>query len=105
MTNGAGVHALLVRESETSRALVTGEAGEGARERVVMVPLDDDVELRVDGDALAIWLAEGSIRPQAASPAWASAIGFLVLLLVVILLLVGSVTAIGWLLSVTGLGG
>jgi hypothetical protein len=103
LTNGAGVHALLVRESAESRALVTGEVGDGARERVVVVPLDDDVELRVDGDALAIWLAEGSIRPEPASPAWASAIGFGILLLLVVLLLIGSATVLGWLLGTTGI--
>lgn len=103
LTNGAGVHALLVRESEASRALVTGEAGDGARERVVVVPLDDDVELRVDGDALAIWLAEGSIRPEPASPAWASAIGYAIILLLVVLVVIGSVTVLGWLLGTTGI--
>ena len=62
MTNAAGDHALLVRQGEASRALLTGERGED-RERVVVIPLDDDVEMRVDGDALAVWLTRGSVGP------------------------------------------
>jgi hypothetical protein len=103
LTNGAGVHALLVRQTETPRALVTSETGDGGRERVVVVPLDEDVELRVDGDALAIWLAEGSVRQLPTSPAWASAVGYLVLIVAACLLLVGSATVVGWLLTATGL--
>ena len=56
LTNAAGNHAVLVREGEQPRALVTIEAGSSDRHRVVVVPIDTDVEMRVDGDALAIWL-------------------------------------------------
>ena len=63
LTNAVGNHAVLVREGEQPRALLTAEAGAGERQRVVIVPLDDDVELRVDGDAMAVWLSQGSIGP------------------------------------------
>ena len=62
MTNAAGDHALLVRQGDATRALLTGERGE-ERERVVVIPLDEDVDMRVDGDALAVWLARGSVAP------------------------------------------
>jgi len=100
LTNAAGDHALLVREAETPRLLLTGEHGATGRERVVVVPLDDDVELRVDGDALAVWLADGSMGPrQAAVPGWASAIGLLLLLAVLGFTLLGSVSFFNWLLE------
>jgi hypothetical protein len=71
---------------------------------VVLVPLDDDVELRVDGDAMAIWLATGSVgRPQAAVPVWASALGYLLILTILAFVLVGGVTVFGWLFDALGL--
>jgi hypothetical protein len=97
--NAVGDHALLVRQDELSRALITGEAAPG-RDRVVVVPLDDDVELRVDGDALAVWLARGSVTASVARvPAWASAIGLVLVIAFVAFALIGSVTAFGWLLD------
>ncbi|MDH4334129.1 MAG: hypothetical protein OEW24_02540 [Chloroflexota bacterium] len=103
LTNAAGNHAIVVRQADTPRALLTGEAGDGDRDRVVVVPLDADVQLHVDGDALAIWLAEGSVAaPQRAIPGWASAVGLLLLLLLLALTVLGSVTAFTWLLE--GLG-
>ena len=97
LRNAAGDHAILVREGEASRALLTGE-GSAERDRVVVVPLDDDVELRVDGDALAVWLATGSMRTTSARvPAWANAIGFGLVILVVALLILGSLTVFAWL--------
>lgn len=103
MTNASGNHAVLVREGEQPRALLTAEAGPGARQRVVVVPLDDDVELRVDGDALAVWLSQGSIgRPPAAVPAWANALGYLLVIAVVGFAVLGSVTFFGWLFGVLG---
>lgn len=99
MSNAVGDHALLVRQGDASRALLTGESY-AERSRVVLVPLDDDVELRVDGDALAVWLATGSVgRPQAAVPAWASLIGFGLLLLVMAFTVIGGATVFSWLLS------
>src|SRR3989304_3467460 len=69
LTNAAGNHAILVRQADAPRALVAGEAGDGDRDRVVVVPLDSDVQLHVDGDALAIWLAEGSVAvPRGPAP-------------------------------------
>jgi hypothetical protein len=105
LTNAAGNHALLIRQGDESRALVTGEgAATGERDRVVLVPLDDDVELRVDGDAMAIWLATGSVRrPQAAVPVWASALGYLLILTILAFVLVGGVTVFGWLFDALGL--
>jgi hypothetical protein len=98
LTNASGDHALLVRQGETARALVTGEALQGERDRVVVVPLDDEVELRMDGDALAIWLARGSVgRASASVPVWASAIGFLLLIAVIGLAVLGSLTFFAWL--------
>ena len=82
LTNAVGNHAVLVREGEQPRALVTVEAGSPERQRVVIVPLDNDVEMRVDGDALAIWLSQGSVGPAPSNvPAWANAIGFALVLL------------------------
>lgn len=98
LTNATGDHALLVRQGDAARALLTGEAASDDRDRVVIVPLDDDVELRMDGDALAIWLARGSVgRPPAAVPAWASAIGFALVIVVIGLAVLGSLTFFGWL--------
>jgi len=103
LTNAVGNHAVLVRQEEASRALLTAEKGSGERERLVVVPLDDDVELRVDGDALAIWLTQGSIGPpQAAVPAWANAIGFLLIIAVVGFAVLGSLTFFGWLFGSLG---
>jgi hypothetical protein len=104
LTNAVGSHALLVRQDREPRALFTGEQIPGSRERLVVVPLDEDVEVRVDGDALAVWLAEGSVGRSAGSqvPAWASAIGFLLVVLVLLFLVIGSVTFFGWLFDVLG---
>jgi len=103
LTNAAGNHAVLVRQADVSRALLTGEKGSGERERLIVVPLDEDVEVRVDGDALAIWLTQGSVGPpQAAVPAWASAIGFLLLIALVAFAVLGSLTFFGWLFESLG---
>ena len=106
LTNAVGDHALLVRQGEAARALVTAESpgrGDDGRERVVVVPLDTDVELRIDGDALAIWLARGSVAPPAASvPAWASAIGLVLVIAVLAFAVLGSVTFFAWLFRLLG---
>jgi hypothetical protein len=104
LTNATGSHALLVRQDDAPRALFTGEQIPGARERLVVVPLDEDVEVRIDGDALAVWLAQGSVgRTSGASvPAWASAIGFLLVILVLFFLVLGSVTFFSWLFTTLG---
>jgi hypothetical protein len=97
LSNAAGDHALLVRQGDASRALLTGERG-SERERVILIPLDDDVETRMDGDALAVWLARGSIgRAPSAVPGWANAIGFALVLAVIGFAILGSVTFFAWL--------
>lgn len=101
LTNVTGDHALLVRQGEAPRALLIAEAaqpGDDGRDRVVVVPLDADVELRMDGDALAVWLASGSVGPVAAAlPGWASAIGLLLVVTVVGFAVLGSLTFFAWL--------
>jgi hypothetical protein len=96
MTNAAGDHALLVRQGDTSRALLTGERGD-ERERVVVIPLDEEVEMRMDGDALAVWLTRGSMaRVPSDVPRWASAIGLLLVLVLFGFAVLGSLTFFGW---------
>ena len=103
LTNAVGNHAVLVQEGEQPRALVTVESGSPERARVVVVPLDTDVELRVDGDALAIWLSQGSIGPAPSNvPAWANAIGFGLVIAAVGFVVLGSVTFFGWLFRALG---
>lgn len=104
LTNSTGNHALLVRQDREPRALFTGEQIPGSRERLVVVPLDEDVEVRVDGDALAVWLAQGSVGRAAAAPvpAWASAIGFVLVIAVLVFLVLGGVTFFSWLFATLG---
>jgi hypothetical protein len=104
LTNATGSHALLVRQDRQPRALFTGEQIPGSRERLVVVPLDDDVEVRIDGDALAVWLAQGSVSRAdgSAVPAWASAIGFLLIIAVLVFLILGGVTFFSWLFDTLG---
>ena len=103
LTNAVGNHAVLIREGEQPRALVTVESGSPERDRVVIVPLDSDVELRVDGDALAIWLSQGSIgRAPSNVPAWANAIGFGLVIAATGFVVLGSVTFFSWLFRTHG---
>jgi hypothetical protein len=103
----AGDHAILVRETGPDRRgralLTTDKRPEG--ERLVVMPLDDDVEVRVDGDALAVWLGSGSlghVPPQqmaldsATVPAWATLVGGALLLLVVGFAVIGSGVVFTW---------
>jgi hypothetical protein len=98
----AGDHAVLVRETtpaERHRVLLTTDKL-AAGERLVIMPLDDDVDVRVDGDALAVWLGAGSLadlppeqRPVVEGsrvPPWASVVGGALLLLVLIFAVIGS---------------
>jgi hypothetical protein len=99
--------AVLVRErggDGRARALLTTDKLP-AGERLVVMPLDEDTEVRVDGDALAVWLGSGSLmanppRTAAASPTdvpiWASLAGGFLLLLVVALAVIGSAVAFAW---------
>jgi hypothetical protein len=103
LTNAVGNHAVLVREGEQPRALVTVESGSPERDRVVIVPLDNDVEMRVDGDALAIWLSQGSIGPAPSNvPGWANAIGFGLVIAAAAFVVLGSVTFFSWLFGTFG---
>lgn len=97
-----GDHALLVRQGGSPRALLTADVA-GAEERLVVTPLDNDVVAHVDGDALALWLARG-LEPAPAEriPGWASAIGLVLLLLVVALTVIGGAVVLGWLLGAIG---
>jgi hypothetical protein len=102
----AGDHAVLVRETGTDRRgralLTTDKLADG--ERLVVMPLDDEVDVRVDGDALAVWLGAGSLaelppqqRPMSASvPAWASIVGGALLLVVLLFAVVGSAVVFTW---------
>ena len=101
--------AVLVRERGTdgrARALLTTDKLP-AGERLVVMPLDDEVEVRVDGDALSVWLGSGSLMPAprtlAAAPSnvpiWASVAGGTMLLLVVALAVIGSAVAFAWIVG------
>lgn len=106
----AGDHAVLVREAAAGhrpRALLTTDKLPSG-ERLVVMPLDDEVEVRVDGDALAVWLGAGSLRElppeqrpvEAADvPAWATLVGGLLLLLLVALAVIGSAVTFAWLMG------
>jgi hypothetical protein len=106
----AGDHALLIRETDPAhrgRALLTTDKLPSG-ERLVVMPLDDDVEVRVDGDALAVWLGSGSLGhvpprhvalDEASVPPWASLIGGAMLLLVVAFAVIGSAVAFGWVMG------
>jgi hypothetical protein len=76
---------------------------ETGRERVIVMPFDDDVETRVDGDALATWIATPfDQRPDpgdARVPVWASAIGFVLLIVLVVLAVVGGAAIFSWILD------
>ena len=107
----AGDHAVLVRETtpgERARALLTTDKL-AAGERLVIMPLDDEVEVRVDGDALAVWLGSGSlgtvppqqmaIDPGRVSPL-ATLVGGALLLVVLAFAVIGSGVVFTWLVGV-----
>ncbi len=108
--SAAGDHAVLVREARPEgrgRVLLTTDKL-STGERLVVMPLDDEVEVRVDGDALAVWLGAGSIQqvpPQQVAmdgrsvPAWASLVGGALLLLVLAFAVIGSAVSFAWLVS------
>jgi hypothetical protein len=109
LTNAAGDHALLLSQAGQPRILVLAEPGsvaETGRERVVIMPFDEDVDTRVDGDALATWIATPYDTPSeltdARVPAWASALGFVLIIVVVVLTVVGGAVVFGWILDAMG---
>jgi hypothetical protein len=103
----AGDHAVLVRETGAERRgralLTTDKLADG--ERLVVMPLDDEVDVRVDGDALAVWLGAGSLAelppqqralPAAGVPIWASVIGGALLIIVLLFAVIGSAVVFTW---------
>jgi hypothetical protein len=81
LTSATDDHALLLRQQDTPRLLVLAEPGavaETGRERIVVVPFDEDVETRVDGDALATWIASppelATEVTDARVPVWAAVV-------------------------------
>ncbi|HEX7172191.1 MAG TPA: hypothetical protein VF365_06245 [Candidatus Limnocylindria bacterium] len=106
----AGDHAVLVRETGSpnrGRALLTTDKL-AAGERLVVMPLDDEVEVRVDGDALAVWLGSGSIQqvPPEQRPIehahvapWATIVGGALMVLVLVFAVIGSGVAFSWLMA------
>ena len=102
-----GDHAILVRETAAhgrGRALLTTDKLPSG-ERLVVMPLDDEVEVRVDGDALAVWLGSGILgdvppqqhaMPTRVAP-WATVVGGALLLLVLALAVIGSAVVFTWL--------
>ena len=100
VVNVAGEHAVLIRDGDRTRALVAAtRSGEG--EALLVMPLDDEVEVRVDGDALAMYVASGSVPTVGSGgvPGWASAIGLLLLLAIAAFAVLGSLTFFGWLVE------
>jgi hypothetical protein len=103
-----GDHAVLVREiggDGRNRALLTTDKLPTG-ERLVVMPLDDDVEVRVDGDALAIWLGRGlvgEVPPQHRAisvesvPPWATIVGGALLVAMILFAMIGSAVVFAWL--------
>jgi hypothetical protein len=101
LTSAAGDHALLLRQAGAPRLLLVAEPGDVAqtgRERIVVVPFD--------GDALATWIAAPELSApdpaRAGVPAWASALGFVLIILVVVLTMIGGAFVFGWILDAAG---
>ncbi|MGH2483806.1 MAG: hypothetical protein ACRDE9_05070 [Candidatus Limnocylindria bacterium] len=106
LTNTSGDHAILVSQTDMPRVLILAEPGSvesTGRERVVVMPFDEDVETRVDGDALATWIAAPYDVPVPAGegriPVWASGFGFVVVILGIVLMVIGSAVVFSWLLD------
>ena len=98
LTNAAGAQAILVREDDRPRLLLSAERVAGGAERLVIAPLDASHEVRRDTDVLAEWIAEASVsRRVARVPAWASVVGFAIVLAIFALLILGALTFAGWL--------
>jgi len=103
-----GDHAVLIRETggeARNRALLTTDKL-ASGERLVVMPLDEEVEVRVDGDALAVWLGSGlvgdvprqhHVLAPADVPPWASIIGGTLLIAVLLFAVIGSAVVFTWL--------
>ncbi len=96
-----GEHAALVRDARAPRALLSTTLDLDGGEQIVVTPLDDGVEVRVDGDALAVWLASGSLvaQPRGELPGWTSVLGTLLILGLAALAVIGGATVFSWLLG------
>jgi hypothetical protein len=104
----AGDHAVLVGETGRAgrrRALLTTDKLPTG-ERLVVMPLDEEVEVRVDGDALAVWLGSGILgdvprQHQSIAhtdvPPWASIIGGTLLIVTLVFAVIGSAVVFTWL--------
>jgi hypothetical protein len=106
LTSASGDHAILLSQTDMPRVLILAEPGSvesTGRERVVVMPFDEDVETRVDGDALATWIAAPYDVPVPAGegriPVWASGFGFAVVILGIVLMVIGSAVVFSWLLD------
>ncbi|MEX0629246.1 MAG: hypothetical protein WEE67_02285 [Chloroflexota bacterium] len=106
LTSASGDHAILLSQTDMPRVLILAEPGaveSTGRERVVVMPFDEDVETRVDGDALATWIAAPYDVPVPAGegriPVWASGFGFVVVILGIVLMVIGSAVVFSWLLD------
>ena len=103
-----GDNAVLVREAggnARNRALLTTDKL-ATGERLVVMPLDDEVEVRVDGDALAVWPGRGlvgevprqhHVLAPADVPPWATIIGGALLIAVLAFAVIGSAVVFIWL--------
>jgi hypothetical protein len=107
--SAGAARALLVRDADAPRLLVSGdvraqpEAPDAGRERLVVVPLDDDVVVRRDSDALAAWIAGGlTTKPAPSAPAWASGLGTVLLLVILGFTVLGGATFFAWLIRALG---
>ena len=106
-----GDHAVLVRETGSNgrnRALLTTDKL-STGERLVVMPLDQEVDVRVDGDALAVWLGSGLlgdvprqqhvVAPEDVPP-WAIVIGGALLIVMLAFAVIGSAVVFTWLTRV-----
>ena len=103
-----GESAVLIRErgiDSRARALLTTDKLP-AGERLVVMPLDDDVEIRVDGDALAVWLAGSPLSgpddaPRAPGhvPIVSSIAGGAILIVLLAMAVIGSAVTFAWLVE------
>ncbi len=106
-----GDHAVLVRETGSdgrNRALLTTDKL-STGERLVVMPLDQEVDVRVDGDALAVWLGSGLlgdvprqqhvVAPEDVPP-WAIVIGGVLLITMLAFAVIGSAVVFTWLTRV-----
>ena len=103
LTNARGARAILVRDHERPRLLLSAERVAGGHERLVIAPLDASHEVRRDPDSLAEWIADASVaRRVARVPAWASVAGFALVLTIFALLILGALTVAAWLGAAVG---